>query len=230
MWSLAEFEARIWAVGERSFPHRHPFNVRMHAGELSKEEFKGWVLNRFYYQFNLPVTDALILAKLPSREQRRWWVTRIIDHDGRVEGEGRIESWLRLGAAVGISRDELLSCARVLPGVRSAVDTYVYFCRTRPWLEAIASALTDRFAPELLAGRNHDLPKHYAWIDSAGLDCFRARPPEETEQVLQLVLFAARSHDDQRRCIDALEFTCDMLWALFDAVERSYRTDRVDVT
>lgn len=225
MWSTKEFEARLLAVGERRYHHLHPFHVRMHSGDLSKEEFQGWVLNRFYYQVNLPVKDAFILTKLPSREDRRRWITRIHDHDGRVDGEGGIELWLRLGAAVGLPREEVFSCERVLPGVRFAVDAYVNFCRTRPWLEAVASAMTEMFAPGLIARRIDDVLKHYPWVDSAGLEYFQARlqqQPKDIEHLRELVLPNARSHDDQLRCVEALEFKCDVLWAILDAVEKAY--------
>ncbi|MPZ61246.1 MAG: pyrroloquinoline-quinone synthase PqqC [Propionibacteriales bacterium] len=226
--SASEFEARLREVGESRYHHLHPFNQRMHAGELSREELRGWVINRFYYQVNLPIKDAYILSKLPSREDRRQWMTRIVDHDGRADGEGGIESWLRLGEAVGASRDELLGCRSVVPGARFAVDAYVNFCRTRPWLEAVASAMTELFAPDLIARRIDDMQRHYPWIEPAGLEYFRARleqQPKDIEHMLGLVLSSAQTPEDQQRCVEALEFKCDVLWTLLDSVEQAYRKD-----
>jgi len=226
--STSEFEARLRAIGERRYHHLHPFNQRMHAGELSKEEFRGWVINRFYYQVNLPIKDAFILTKLPSREDRRRWITRITDHDGTADGEGGIEWWLRLGEAVGVHRDELMSRESMLPDVRFAVDAYVNFCRTRPWLEAVASAMTELFAPGLIARRIDDLLAHYPWIDPDGLIYFRARlkqQPKDIDHLLELVLNSAHTEDEQERCVAALEFKCDVLWAILDAIEHAYRPD-----
>ncbi len=45
---------------------------------------------------------------------RREWIQRIVDHDGTADGAGGIESWLRLGEALGVTRDELVSERRVL--------------------------------------------------------------------------------------------------------------------
>lgn len=223
--STSEFEARLRAVGSRRYHHLHPFNKRMHAGELSKEEFRGWVVNRFYYQVNLPIKDAFILTKLPTREDRRRWISRITDHDGTADGEGGIESWLRLGEAVGVTREELLDGQQVLPGVRFAVDAYVTFCRTRTWLEAVASAMTELFAPGLIARRIDDLQTYYPWIDSAGLEYFRARlqqQPKDIDHLLRLVLGAARTEDEQDRCVAALEFKCDVLWSMLDSIDHAY--------
>src|SRR5207247_1707884 len=85
----------------------------------------------FYYQINIPVKDALILASCPEREVRQQWIQRIVDHDGRPGEAGGIEAWLRLGEAMGVKREDLTSQRFLLPGVRFAVDAYVSFCRFR---------------------------------------------------------------------------------------------------
>lgn len=223
--SAEEFEARLRAIGEQRYHHLHPFNERMHAGTLSEEEFRGWVRNRFYYQVNLPVKDAFILTKLPGRDDRRRWIQRIIDHDGRTGDEGGIEKWIRLGEAVGLTRQELLDGESVLPGVRFAVDAYVDFCRRSPWLESVASALTELFAPDLLSKRISDVERHYPWIASEGLEYFRARltqQPKDIAHLLELVIENATTAEQQDACMRALEFKCDVLWSLLDAVQLEY--------
>ena len=155
----------------------------MNEGRLSPEALRGWVANRFYYQRNIPIKDAAILSNCPLREVRRLWLHRIIDHDGiapgaddgdevQGESEGGIEAWLRLGAACGLSRDELWQNRHVEPGVRFAVDAYVTFARTQPWPVAIASSLTELFAPDLMSARLAAFEKFYRWIDSAGSRLF----------------------------------------------------------
>src|ERR1700759_3420401 len=145
-WTEEEFVAKLRSQGAR-YHNLHPFHQRMDAGELTREELQRWVANRFYYQKCIPLKDAAILANCPEVEVRREWIQRIIDHDGTTEGSGGIESWLRLGEARGVSRDELMSERLVLPGVRYAVDAYVNFARQRPWIEAVASSLTELFGP-----------------------------------------------------------------------------------
>jgi pyrroloquinoline-quinone synthase len=125
----------------KDYHHQHPFHRRMNSGQSSREEIRGWVANRFYYQVNIPRKDGAILSSCPDREIRRRWVQRIIDHDGTSEGTGGIEAWLRLGEAVGLTRAEVEDGRHLLPGVRFAVDAYVTFTRTRPWVEAVASSL-----------------------------------------------------------------------------------------
>src|SRR4051794_41584742 len=87
----------------------------MDAGELTREELQRWVANRFYYQRCIPLKDAAIVSNCPDIEVRREWIKRIVDHDGTSAGTGGIESWLRLGEALGVPRDELLSERRGRP-------------------------------------------------------------------------------------------------------------------
>ncbi|MCX5001319.1 pyrroloquinoline-quinone synthase PqqC [Streptomyces sp. NBC_00638] len=217
-------ERRLRELAQSRYHDRHPFNRRMHEGELSPDELRDWVANRFYYQCNIPVKDALILAKLPTPAQRRSWLRRVQDHDGLVEGEGGIERWLRLGEAVGLDRDELLTHQRLLPGVRLAVDGYVNFCRNGSALEAVASSLTELCAPSIMLTRLERFPVHYPWIDSDGLAYFRSRVPQgrrDGTEALTWVKEWAVTRTQQEEALMALSFKCDVLWALLDSVERA---------
>ena len=90
------FVARLRAEGERRYHDRHPFHIAMHAGKLSREQIQAWVRNRFYYQTRIPIKDAIILSKSDDPAFRRLWMHRIVDHDGKREGEGGLAQWLRL--------------------------------------------------------------------------------------------------------------------------------------
>jgi pyrroloquinoline-quinone synthase len=226
-WQATEFRARLREVAERHYHHRHPFNLRMHAGELTPEEIRRWILNRFHYQRHIPVKDALILAGLGSPELRRSWIRRIQDHDGHDDGTGGggggIERWLRLGEAAGLDRQSLLSGRDVLPGVRLAVDGYVNFCRLRPPLEAVASSLTEMFAPNLMRTRIDAFKQHYGWLEPDGLEYFQTRVSQgerDSAEALDLVLRWAVERRDQEQALAALRFKCDLLWSLLDAVDR----------
>ncbi|MFJ9866861.1 pyrroloquinoline-quinone synthase PqqC [Streptomyces sp. NPDC101165] len=227
-WSPAEFEARLRAVGEARYHDRHPFNIRMHQGDLTQAEVRSWIVNRFHYQRHIPVKDALITAKLDSPWLRRVWLRRIEDHDGRSEGEGGIERWLRLGEAAGLDRRTLLSGEAVLPGVRLAVDGYVNFCRLRPTLEAVAASLTELTAPDLMRRRIEAFERHYPWIAAEGLGYFRTRVDQgrrDSTEALDLVLQWARTRTDQEKALAALSFKCDVLWSLLDAVQHAGRPE-----
>jgi pyrroloquinoline-quinone synthase len=213
---------RLRAQGTR-YHNLHPFHVRMDAGELTREELQRWVANRFYYQRCIPLKDAAILANCPEVEVRRAWVQRIVDHDGTTAGTGGIESWVRLGEALGVPRDELLSERRVLPGVRFAVDAYVNFARLKPWIEGVASSLTELFGPDAMRVRLAALEAHYPWIDPAGLEYFRRRlvqAPRDAQYALDLVVARCTTPEQQERAVAALRFKTEVLWAQLDAIER----------
>jgi len=220
--SREEFIAALRAQGTR-YHNLHPFHRRMDAGALTRDELQRWVTNRFYYQKSIPLKDAAILSNCPEVEVRREWIHRIIDHDGTGEGTGGIDSWLRLGEALGVSRDELESERGVLPGVRYAVDAYVNFARRRPWIEAVASSLTELFGPAAIRVRLEALERHYAWIDPAGLEYFRTRlvkAPRDANYALGLTVERCRTREQQEAAVAALRFKTELLWAQLDAIDR----------
>ncbi|MEU1511523.1 pyrroloquinoline-quinone synthase PqqC [Streptomyces sp. NPDC005811] len=222
-WDPAAFEDRLRAVARERYHDRHPFNLRMHEGDLRPEEVRAWITNRFHYQRHIPVKDALITAKLDDPRLRRMWVRRIEDHDGRADGEGGIERWLRLGEAAGLDRRALLTGDSVLPGVRLAVEGYVNFCRLRSPLEAVAASLTELTAPDLMRVRIDAFARHYPWIEPEGLGYFRTRVDQgrrDSTEALALVLDWARTHEAQQRALAALTFKCEVLWSLLDAVQQ----------
>ncbi len=209
----------------KQYHSEHPFSRRMNEGRSSPEEIRGWVANRFYYQVNIPRKDGAILSNCPDREVRRRWVQRVIDHDGSTQGTGGIESWLRLGEAVGFSREELQDERHLLPGVRFAVDAYVTFTRTRPWVEAVASSLTELFAPDVMAERLAAFEQHYTWIDPGELAYFRARitqAPRDSEHGLEVVRQHCVTPQTQTTAMAALSFKCDVLWSMLDAIDQGY--------
>jgi pyrroloquinoline-quinone synthase len=221
-WPPEEFIAQLRAQGTR-YHNLHPFHRRMDAGELTREELRRWVTNRFYYQKCIPLKDAAILANCPEVEVRREWIRRIIDHDGTTAGGGGIESWLRLGEALGVPRGELLSEQHVLPAVRYAVDAYVNFARQKPWIEAVASSLTELFGPAAIRVRLEALERHYEWIDPAGLEYFRTRlvkAPRDAQYALDLAVERSRTRGQQEAAVAALRFKTEMLWAQLEAIER----------
>jgi len=220
-WQAEEFTEQLQRVGQQRYHDKHPFHRLMHEGGLNREQVQLWVANRFYYQENIPIKDAILLSRCNVVEVRRKWIQRIVDHDGTDGEPGGIESWLRLGEGVGLSRDRLESHTMLLPGVRYAVDAYLTFVATRPWIEGIASSLTELFAPGLIATRIAAFEKHYPWIDPDALAYFRSRPAlaaRDSEHGLSLVLTYCSSREQQELAVAAVRFKCDLLWAQLDAL------------
>ena len=223
-WTRAEFEARLRERG-RAYHIHHAFNLMLNSGKASREQIRGWVANRFYYQLNIPLKDAAILANCTERAVRRNWVQRILDHDGYGDDPGGIESWLRLAEAVGLARAEVESLALLLPGVRFAVDAYVNFARRAPWPEAVCASLTELFAPEIHRQRLSGWPQHYPWIDPAGLGYFQSRMSRarrDVEFALTVTLERFDTRAAQERALEVLKLKLDILWQMNDAMALAY--------
>jgi len=216
-----EFVEWLRREGRERYHDRHPLHVRMHEGKLSRRALQLWVQNRYYYQTRIPIKDALILAKSEDPAFRRAWIARIVDHDGREEGEGGLELWLRLAEAVGLARDEVRSLEHVLPGVRFACDAYVTFVREHSLLEAVASSLTEFFAPDLMSRRIAAWERHYGWLEPSAFDYFRSRVTRaatDSEIALEFVVARATTFELQRSCVAALIRKTEILWHLLDCV------------
>ncbi len=215
------FVERLRAEGAKRYHDHHPFHIAMHAGTLSREQIQAWVQNRFYYQTRIPIKDAIIVSRSEDPAFRRLWLHRISDHDGARDGEGGLEQWLRLAQGVGLDVEEVKSLRGVLPGVRYACDAYVTLVRERPLVEAVASSLTEFFAPDIMARRIVAWEQHYPWVAAETLAYFRGRVTRakaDSREAIDYVLANAPTRAVQERCIDALITKTQILWALLDAV------------
>jgi pyrroloquinoline-quinone synthase len=107
------------------------------------------------------------------------------------------------------------------------VDAYVNFARTQPWPLAIASSLTELFAPDLMAARLAAFEKFYLWIERAGLDYFGRRVTQarrDSDEALAITLEYCNTPALQRDAIRAIKFKCDVLWSMLDAIHHAYGT------
>jgi pyrroloquinoline-quinone synthase len=208
--SRSEFAAALHAQGA-FYWDKHPFSLRLSAGECTPDEVRAWVGNRWYYQSNLSQKNAAIIANCPLPDVRVRWVERI-----KFQDEGGLEDWLVLAKAVGIS-----DIPAPLPGVRFAIDAYVRFCKENRWYLGAAAALTELFAPDAMRDRVLAWRRNYPWIDDSGYAYFESRIPvvrNDSAYTLGLVLDFCSSRDDQEAAIAALRFKCDVLWAMLDAI------------
>lgn len=222
--TASELRERLVAVGHERYHHKHPFHLLMHSGELTRGQLQAWALNRYYYQSQIPVKDAIILSRTNDAEFRRNWRKRIVDHDGVDGHAGGIEKWIRLAEATGLPAHRVTSTAEVLPGVRYAVDAYLQLVSQRSHLEAVASSLTEMFSRDLISLRVDALRMHYPWLES-GLAYFTARltqAPEDAAFAFDWVVKHALTREDQERAIAALADKCAILWAQLDAIYYSY--------
>src|SRR5262245_10201285 len=227
LWRPDEFERRLRQIGEERYHSRHPFHQMLHEGKLTQGQVQAWVLNGFHYQRSIPLKDASLMSRAEDPDFRREWIHRIIDHDGTEAGNGGIDRWLMLAEGVGLDRNYVQSLVGILPATKFAVDAYVRFVRDKSLLEAVASSLTELFAPELHKTRIDALLKNYAFANDRTLAYFRKRLDQAPRDVmfgLSYVLREARTRDQQEAALAALRFKTDVLWAQLDALHHAYVT------
>ncbi|MCI4662462.1 MAG: pyrroloquinoline-quinone synthase PqqC [Neomegalonema sp.] len=219
------FEARLRAIGAERYHDKHPFHALLHLGGCTQDQVRAWVLNRYCYQEAIPRKDAAFISRVEDPALRRAWRSRIEDHDGSAEHEGGIARWLRLAEAVGLDPDYVASKRGALPATRFAVEAYVRFVREMPLLDAVASSLTELFAPKIHKDRIAGLLAHYDFANEASLAYFQRRLSEAPRDVafgLAFVLDHADTLEKQDAAAAALTFKTDVLWAQLDALHSAY--------
>ncbi|MBS1040587.1 pyrroloquinoline-quinone synthase PqqC [Gluconobacter cerinus] len=220
-----QLEARLRQIGAERYHNRHPFHRKLHDGLLTKQQVQAWALNRYYYQAKIPAKDATLLARLPTAELRREWRRRIEDHDGTEPGTGGVARWLVLTDGLGLDRDYVESTDGLIPATRFAVDAYVNFVRDQSILAAIASSLTELFSPTIISERVSGMLRHYDFISEETLAYFTPRltqAPRDSDFALAYVRENARTPEQQREVLGALEFKCSVLWSMLDALDYAY--------
>jgi coenzyme PQQ biosynthesis protein C len=224
-----EIEARLRDIGARRYHRLHPFHQLLHGGECSKGQVQAWALNRYYYQAMIPIKDAGLIARCDDPALRRVWRSRLADHDGDSGEDGGIARWLRLTDGLGLDRDDVMSLRGLLPATRFAVDAYVHFVRERTLLEAVASSLTELFSPQIISERLDGMLKSYDFVSADALAYFVNRPPQaarDSDFALSYVKRHALTPQAQQAVLAALEFKCDVLWAMLDALYFAYVSPR----
>lgn len=221
----AELTAALQRIGAERYHDKHPFHRLLHGGRCTHGQVQAWVLNRFYYQSRIPLKDAALIARSEDPALRREWRSRLEEHDGAGSNEGGIERWLALAEGVGLDRDYVASTDGVLPATKFAVNAYIAFVRDRSLLEAVASSLTELFAPKIHEERIAGLLEHYSFANDRTVAYFRRRldeAPKDVDFGLAYVIREARTREQQELVLAAVRFKTDVLWAQLDALHHAY--------
>ncbi len=225
LWSHDEFEAAIQAVGAERYHDKHPFHHLLHGGKLNKAQVAAWSLNRYCYQSAVPRKDAALVSRVLDRGLRREWIHRVLEHDGHGDDPGGIERWLVLSDALGLDRDYVMSMKGALPATRFAVEAYVNFVREQPLTVAVASSLTELFAPKIHKERISGMLENYDFIDDQVMAYFKKRliqAPFDASFALAYIKEHAKTREQQEACVDAVRFKCNVLWVQLDALYHAY--------
>jgi pyrroloquinoline quinone biosynthesis protein D len=234
-----EFLARLEMIIERQYQHRHPFNALMRAGRLDRGDVRLWVANRYYYEVQSALGDALILGKAEDPTFRKGWRQSLCEQHGGCDARDPVggattprtlERWQRLAAALDLSPEQLESGAELLPQVRATCDDDLDAVRSADLLSAVAISLTERFAAQFIPLSQPAWLRQYSFVPESAVAAFEqrlTRPRGAADFALDYVRTHARTEPEQRRCLAAFEHRCKILSRLLDSVYLARRRARV---
>ena len=224
-----ELEAQLRDIGARRYHRLHPFHALLHGGKCTKGQVQAWALNRYYYQAMIPVKDASLIARCDDPALRREWRSRLVDHDGEREGDGGIARWLKLTDGLGLDRDYVVSL-----GGPAAGDAFRGRClcafRAREDAARSGRLLADRAvlaADHRRARRGHAEELRFRQRRHARL--FLQAPAAGAARLRFRARLRQAPRQDagaQQAVLAALEFKCDVLWAMLDALYHAYVAPR----
>ena len=147
------------------------------------------------------------------------------DLDHAAAEEGGLERWLHLTDGLGLDRDYVVSKKGALPATRFAVEAYVRFVAEQPLTIAVASSLTELFAPKIHRERIAGMLENYSFIDDGVMAYFKRRlsqAPKDADFALDYIKQHANTRAEQDACVEAVKFKCNVLWAQLDALYLAY--------
>jgi len=105
------------------------------------------------------------------------------------------------------------------------VDAYIRYVRDMPLLQAVASSLTELFAPKIHERRIEGLLEHYDFANTDSLAYFQKRltqAPKDVAYGLAWVLEHADTAEKHDMACAALTLKTNVLWAQLDALWGAY--------
>ncbi|MGH6765521.1 MAG: pyrroloquinoline-quinone synthase PqqC, partial [Bradyrhizobium sp.] len=133
--------------------------------------------------------------------------------------------WLKLTEGLGLDTAYVESTEGILPATRFAVEAYVHFVRDKSPLDAIASSLTELFAPNLHEERISGMLAHYSFVNPDIMSYFSRRlqqAPRDAGFALDYVKAHANTPVERAAVCNALIFKTNVLWVQLDALYHAY--------
>jgi pyrroloquinoline-quinone synthase len=202
----------------------HSFYARWQAGELTKEELKGYAKEYYAFEKEFPRFISALHAKCEDQQMRQALLENLIHEE---QGENNhIELWLRFAEGLGLTREEVKShfysdeTEHLLRTVRKHINS--------PGLIDGLSALYayERQQPDVARQKIEGLQKFYGLTEEGTTAFFKAHQVydvyhAETEANLLSALCTEESQ--QESAVKATEETLGALYDFLDGVERRYR-------
>lgn len=207
----------------------HPLRRLLLAGDLTKEQLKGWAKNQFHEFSHIHRFFGIRYQKCPIRSLRRMLLENMVEEEGEDLFGGKYPShadlWIQFGEGLGIPRGEMLSY-EPLPGVRAALEMYVQLVQRSHWAVAIGTGLVfEGEGPRRMGEERQALETHYPWIPRESLDFFRAHEYHDEghgDFVVEVIKEHVIGNKLEQEMREAIKERVDTMWLQNESVYQAF--------
>jgi pyrroloquinoline quinone (PQQ) biosynthesis protein C len=126
---------------------------------------------------------------------------------------------------IGIQRNEILNY-EPLPGIRAALEMYVFLVQQSHWAVAIGTGLVfEGGGPKRMKEEREALGKYYSWVPSDCLDFFRAHEYHDEghgNMVVDVIKQHCMEAHLQHEMREAVKQRADIMWLQNDCIYNAF--------
>lgn len=202
----------------------HTFYARWQAGELSKEELKGYAREYYAFEKEFPRLISAIHSRTEDQATRQELLENLIHEERGTENHP--ELWLRFAEGLGLSRDEVKEhfhsdeTEHLLRVLRKHTQSH------NP-IDGIAALYAyERQQPDVARQKIDGLKKFYGLVDDDSVSFFRTHQITDVyhaESEATMLSRLCKNEADEERALKSAEETLNALYEFLDGVERRYK-------
>lgn len=201
----------------------HPFYTRWQAGELTREELKGYAKEYYAFEKEFSRFVSTVHSRCEDLQMRQMLLENLI-HEEQGE-ENHPELWLRFAEGMGAERDEVRSHFHS-DETQHLLRTFRKFTQGGHLVEGLAALYAyERQQPDVARQKIEGLHRCYGVTDENTVAFFKAHQVSdvyhaETEATLLDKL--CETPELKEKAVKAASETLDALYEFLSGVERRY--------
>ncbi len=202
----------------------HSFYTRWTAGELSKEELKGYACEYYAFEKEFPRFISSIHSNTENIEHRQSLLENLIEEE---RGENNHpELWLRFAEGLGLERDQVKNHFHS-DETEFLMRNYRNHCTSGNVVNGLAALYVyERQQPDVARQKVDGLRRFYGLTDDRPVEFFKVHQAVDvlhSETEISLLTQLCEDEDSKQSALLAAQKSLDALYEFLDGIERRYQ-------